>query len=307
MIAKTLTGVPFFDERYGGVYRGRCLLVSGRRGCGRTVLGLQFIHQGIIQGERGLILSSEPSADLILHASALGFSLDRAVESGDLTVLEYHDFIPGRDREETLQLPTEGFMQLQEIIDSNSVKRVVLDTALPWVTLREATHIPEHVFSFVRAFDRLGCTTLLLLPKPISPLAHKLRNALEDVVPISVSLSLDAETDRRIWITNKYLGEKRLDAGVEYGFAQGIGLQDAARVAPTPPPEPAMTPPLATRTHIDAVPVPPMPAAEAGRAGFSGQKIRFSNVVFRKPASSSDAVAAGPARKSFRWGITLNP
>lgn len=305
MIAKTLTGVPFFDERFGGVYRGRCLLVSGRRGSGRTVFGLQFIQQGIRQGERSLILSSEPSADLILHASAMGFALDHAVESGDLTVLEYHDFVPGRDREETLQLPSEGFLQLQEIIESNSVKRVVLDTALPWVTLREATHIPEHVFSFVRAFDRLGCTTLLLLPKPVSPLAHKLRSALEDVVPISVTLTLEAESDRRIWITNKYLGERCVDAGMEYGFAQGVGLQEAALVAPPPPPPPAPAP--ITIASVADVPLPPLPTAEVGRAAPASQRIRFSNVVFRKATGGTEAPAPGSARKPFRWGIALNP
>ena len=302
MIAKILTGVPFFDERYGGAYRGRCLLATGRGGAGKTVLGLQFITQGLRQGERGLLLSSRPAADLVLEASALGLPVDRAVESGDLTVLEYHNFIPGRDQEVTLNIPTEGFVQLQEIIDFNAAKRVVLDTALPWVTLRDATHIPEHVFSFTRAFDRLGCTTLLLLPKPVSPLAHKLRSALEDVVPISVTLAMENETDRRTWITNKYLGENRSDAGVDYAIVQGIGLQIP------PPPEPAIPEPAPfVAAPIAPPPMPAPPIRDSVSAAGPRSRIRFSNVVFRKPGTAPEAPPAASGKKPFRWGISLNP
>jgi len=55
MIGKTPIGVPFFDAEYGGVYPNRVVLVTGRAGTGKTVLGLQFIDQGLRQHERALI------------------------------------------------------------------------------------------------------------------------------------------------------------------------------------------------------------------------------------------------------------
>ena len=60
MVTKTLTGVPFFDEHYGGIYRGRSMLACGRIASGKTVLGLQFIRQGLKQNERCLFLSGQP-------------------------------------------------------------------------------------------------------------------------------------------------------------------------------------------------------------------------------------------------------
>jgi len=116
MITKTLTGVPFFDEHYGGIYRGRTMLVSGRAGSGKTVLGLQFIQQGIKQNERCLILSGRPMNDLIIFAESLKLPVSEAVEAGNLILLEYRDYIPGRDSEEYITLPPDGFFQFKEVI-----------------------------------------------------------------------------------------------------------------------------------------------------------------------------------------------
>ena len=213
MVTKTLTGVPFFDEHYGGIYRGRTMLVSGKAASGKTILGLQFIQQGIKQNERCLILSGQPMNDLLIFAESLKLPLGAAVEDGNLILLEYHDFIPGRDSEEYITLPPDGFLQFKEIIDAHAVQRIVLDTVLPWVSIRPQTNLAEHVFSFVHSFERTGVTTLMLIPKPASLPSLRLKNALEEVVPISVTLSTTPNSDEQIWIATKYLGEMKLDQG----------------------------------------------------------------------------------------------
>ena len=298
MIAKTLTGVSFFDARYGGAYRGRALLVTGRAGAGKSILGLQFIAQGVKQGDRCLILSAHPAADLVLYASAFDLPIDQAVDSGSLIVLEYNDYIPGRDREETLTLPPEGFVQLQEIIDSNAIQRVVLDTALPWVTTRSQELLAERVFSFVRAFDRLGCTTMLTLPKPVSPPAVKLKNALEDVIPVSIALAMEYGSEQRSWLVTKYLGEKRLDPSTEYVLAPGVGLQAVSGALPAEPaPAAAVAAPA-----VGPAPAPGAPVVAPG-PDSSPKKVRFSNVVFGEVGA---AAPARPPDRSFRWGVTMN-
>ena len=68
MIAKTLTGLAALDEQYGGIYRGRAMLACGRFGAGKTVFCLQFVQQGLRQGERCLMLSARPAAALSVRA-----------------------------------------------------------------------------------------------------------------------------------------------------------------------------------------------------------------------------------------------
>ena len=224
MITKTLTGVPFFDEHYGGIYRGRAMLVSGQAASGKTVLGLQFIQQAIKQNERCLLLSGQPMNDLIIFAESLKLPLGAAVEAGNLVLLEYHDFIPGRDREEYITLPPDGFLQFKEIIEAHAVQRIVLDTVLPWVSISPQTNLVEHVFSFVRAFERIGVTTLMTIPKPASLPSLRLKNALEEVAPVSVTLSTIPNSKDPIWIVTKYLGEMKLDQGTPYQVTPGVGL-----------------------------------------------------------------------------------
>lgn len=238
MITKTLTGVSLVDERYGGVYRKRAMLVCGRSGAGKTVFSLQFLQQGLRQGERCLMLSACPAADLVIYAEAMEIPVEEAINMGSLILLEYQNYVPGRDREEDMTLPPEGFVQIKQIIDTNTVQRVVLDTALPWVSIRSQAKLAEHVFSFVRAFDRLNTTTLLTIPKPVSPIAYRLKNAIEEVVPVSIMMNSDPGSGRRLFNVTKYLGEKKLFPEIEYAIVPKMGIVkvEPAKLLTTAPP-----------------------------------------------------------------------
>lgn len=235
MITKTLTGVLFFDERYGGIYRGRSMLVSGPAASGKSVLGLQFVQQGLKQNERCIILSCRHMADLLIFAESLKLPMSEAVEAGNLILLEYHDYIPGRDSEGEVVLPLDSFVQFKEIVEAHAVQRIVLDTILPWVSIHPQTNLAEHVFSFVRAFERLGATTLMTIPKPASLPSMRLKNALEEVAPVSVTLATNPNSDERTWIVTKYIGEMKLGSGTSYQITPGIGIARASAGArPTP-------------------------------------------------------------------------
>lgn len=260
MITKTLTGVSLIDERYGGIYRGRAMLVCGGSGAGKTVFGLQFIQQGLRQGERCLMLSARTAADQVIYAEAMNFPVGDPINSGHLILLEYQNFVPGRDREENLTLPPDGFLQLKEIIETHVVQRVVLDTTLPWVTIPSQAKLAQRVFSFVRAFDRMNTTTLLTIPKPVSLIAHRLKNALENVVPVSVMMTSDRDSGKRFLNVTKYLGENKLFPETEYEIAPRAGITqvDAAKYRGNSQSKSEAPPP-----GIPAHSAPPEPRAKA--------------------------------------------
>lgn len=244
MIAKTLSGVSFLDDIYGGVYAGRSFLVSGRSGTGKSTLGFQFVRQGLQQDERCLVLSTMAANDLSILAEALGFSFSMAIDAGNLVLLEYQSFIPGKGISDWGTLPPEGFSQLKEIIEANSVKRVVLDTVLPWIAMPKQDRLAEHIFSFVRSCDRLGITTMMTIPKPVSSMAFRLKKHLEDVTPISILLNTTEDQDRFTWQAVKYLGEKKPTGMIPYtilpakGFVSYSDSKDKAPPAESTLPEP---------------------------------------------------------------------
>ena len=303
MIIKTLSGIRMLDQPHGGVFAGRSLLVTGRSGTGKSVAAFQFIHQGLQQEEPCLILSTMAANDLSICAESLGFPFAVPIDNGSLILLEYQAFIPGRGAPDWGPLPPEGFDQLREIIEGHSISRVVLDTVLPWISVTQTDRMARHVFSFVRSCDRLGVTTLMTMPKPVSSMAFRLKKAVEDVVPVSVLLAPEKDTDRFLWQTVKYLGEKNPGKPIPYTIEKNTGLtpvpvkprEDVS--APAEPTEPAATEPEAT------------PPAEPPPAEAPQQPVRYSSVF---PASQSGGTARsrervpeitdpGPARLAKVW------
>ena len=72
------TGIPGLDDvLLGGIPQGNLIVVQGRSGSGKTLLGAEFVYQGITQfGEPGIIVVFETSPDkMIRDAASLGWSL----------------------------------------------------------------------------------------------------------------------------------------------------------------------------------------------------------------------------------------
>ncbi|TMA20838.1 MAG: circadian clock protein KaiC, partial [Deltaproteobacteria bacterium] len=129
-LSKAPTGIAGLDAvTQGGLPRGRPTLVSGRAGCGKTVLGLEFVVRGAVEFEEpGLIVSFEESAEeLTANVRSLGFDLYDLCARKKLAVefvsVERHEI------EETGDYNLDGlFVRLGHAIDSLGAKRMLLDT-----------------------------------------------------------------------------------------------------------------------------------------------------------------------------------
>lgn len=129
-LAKALTGISGLDElTSGGLPSGRPTLVCGGAGCGKTVLGLEFLVRGATQyGEPGAIFTFEERADdLAANVASFGFDLPGLVQQKKLVV--DHVLIDRSEVEEAGDYNLEGlFIRLAHAIDSIGAKRVLLDT-----------------------------------------------------------------------------------------------------------------------------------------------------------------------------------
>ena len=127
---KCPTGIQGLDEiTGGGLPRGRPILVCGGAGCGKTLLGMEFVVRGAVNyGEPGVFMSfEETTEELAKNVASLGFDL-ADLENKKLLALDFV-YIERRDIEETGEYDLEGlFIRLGHAIDSIKAKRVVLDT-----------------------------------------------------------------------------------------------------------------------------------------------------------------------------------
>ena len=129
-LPKCPTGIKGLDEiTGGGLPQGLPTLVCGNAGCGKTVLGMEFLVRGATEYEEpGVFISFEETEDkLIKNFKTLGFDLPALIERKKIAL----DYV-FRDRseiEETGDYTLDGlFIRLGFAIDQIGAKRVVLDT-----------------------------------------------------------------------------------------------------------------------------------------------------------------------------------
>jgi circadian clock protein KaiC len=129
-LPKSGTGIQGLDELTGGgLPRGRPTLVCGGAGCGKTLLGIQFlVHGALTFAEPGVFMAfEETAADLAQNVASLGFDLDDLIARRLLAV----DFVrvDRSQLEQSGEYDLEGlFIRLGHAIDRIGAKRVVLDT-----------------------------------------------------------------------------------------------------------------------------------------------------------------------------------
>src|SRR5215813_11744965 len=129
-LEKARTGIKGLDEMSGGgLPRGRTTIVCGGPGCGKTMLGLEFLVRGAIEfNEPGVVMAFEETPlDLAKNVASLGFDLDDLVAKKKL-FLDYV-YIEPREIAETGEYDLEGlFIRLQNAVQTVGAKRVLLDT-----------------------------------------------------------------------------------------------------------------------------------------------------------------------------------
>ncbi len=129
-LPKSPTGIQGLDEiTEGGLPKGRPTLVCGSAGCGKSMLGVEFLVRGVTQfNEPGVLMTFEETPeDIIKNARSLGFDIDTLVAKKKLFV----DYvrIERNEIQETGEYDLEGiFVRLNYAIEALGAKRVVLDT-----------------------------------------------------------------------------------------------------------------------------------------------------------------------------------
>jgi circadian clock protein KaiC len=107
----------------------RATLICGSQGCGKTMLGVEFLVNGArMYSESGAFLAfEETQEELAANAASLKFDLNQLSREGLLAVDRVH--IDPNEIAETGDYDLEGlFIRLKHAIESVGAKRVVLDT-----------------------------------------------------------------------------------------------------------------------------------------------------------------------------------
>ena len=129
-LQKCPTGIKGFDEiTEGGLPKNRITLISGGTGSGKTLLGIDFLVNGVIHyKERGVFMSFEETEDEIYQdVASLNLDLHGLISKKEIRF--EHVLLDRNDIHEKGEFNLEGlFVRLELAIDAIHAKRVVLDS-----------------------------------------------------------------------------------------------------------------------------------------------------------------------------------
>jgi circadian clock protein KaiC len=128
---KSPTGIKGLDDiTTGGLPKGRPTLLLGNTGCGKTIMAMEFLVNGItLFDEPAVFMAFEEKTDeLVMNVKSLGYDLESHLANNKIH-LEHVQVINRDEIIETGKYDLEGlFVRLGYAIDKVKAKRVVLDS-----------------------------------------------------------------------------------------------------------------------------------------------------------------------------------
>ena len=117
------TGIDGLDSMLGGGFpKGHVVTVLGSFGTGKTTLGLQFLMQGLINGEKGIFITLEEEVEsLNANAASFGWDLSPFVKDKKLALIK----LEPADAKSTI---TKVKGELPEFIRKFGAQRIVIDS-----------------------------------------------------------------------------------------------------------------------------------------------------------------------------------
>lgn len=190
------TGIAGLDDiTHGGLPRNRTTLLAGGPGCGKTLLGVEFLVRGVEMGEPGVFVAFEETAEeLTTNVASLGWQLEAMCADGQLVV--DHIKVERERIDQTGDYDLEAlFIRIRYAIEEVGAKRVVLDTIeVLFSALDDTAQLRAELRRLFSWLKGQGVTAIVTAERGEGALT---RHGLEEYVADCV-ISLDHRVDDQI-------------------------------------------------------------------------------------------------------------
>ena len=150
---KLSTGIEGLDTLLnGGIPKGHVVAVVGSFGTGKTTFGMQFLNEGLKNGEKAMYLSLEEDVESILEtALSFGWDFQSYMDSNTLSIMKID---PGKANEALKKID-----EMKTFIKQFGASRFVLDSAsLLEMTFDSRERARTSLFEMARMVKGAGAT-----------------------------------------------------------------------------------------------------------------------------------------------------
>jgi len=154
LIKRIPTGIKGLDELVeGGFPEGSLILLAGSTGTGKSTFAMNFLVEGAMEGEPGLYISLEESADSNkIQMKLFGWPIDELIEKNllMLTQPELYDF-------EKL------ITHIEDSVAKIGAKRLVIDSiSLISMYFKDEFKVRRSLLDLEQVLKSLGCTAIAI-------------------------------------------------------------------------------------------------------------------------------------------------
>jgi KaiC/GvpD/RAD55 family RecA-like ATPase len=212
MVELAKTGIEGLDEILnGGIVRNSTTLVSGNPGAGKSILGLQYIYNGVeMFDEKGIFLSFEENEkDLRQAAESIGFdNWQEHVDNDDIKVYDKQVLLRENDFSSSLEL-------LLGDLDDEQYERLVLDSLTMFQLFFENEREQRtYLLKFTDILSENNLTTLMTNEQgtvfPETDIG--LENFLTDGNIFLLQTPTDSGVNRYVWVAK--MRKKNIDTDI---------------------------------------------------------------------------------------------
>ncbi|HEY3155504.1 MAG TPA: ATPase domain-containing protein [Candidatus Eisenbacteria bacterium] len=153
---RTPSGVPGLDAMLtGGFWTGSATLLAGPTGSGKTTVGIQFVLEGLLRGERCLLVNfQENPTQLAYQLEQIGGKLDEDAR-GRLELFYYSAVELSIDR---------IVVSIFKALRRNAIRRVVIDAIGDLATAAgDAARLHDYLYAMVQHFAVMGVSSMFAL------------------------------------------------------------------------------------------------------------------------------------------------
>ncbi len=150
IVERIKTGIPGLDKLIqGGFVKGSAVLISGGTGAGKTIFCLQYLWEGLKNGEPGIYITLEESSDEIKKdALVFGLDFEKYQKKGKFKIIEKNVF----------EDPDLEFFD----IDKLKVRRIVIDSiSLLAIMISDQASLRNRLLELIRSLKKRNATILL--------------------------------------------------------------------------------------------------------------------------------------------------
>ncbi|MEM2092181.1 MAG: KaiC domain-containing protein [Candidatus Bathyarchaeia archaeon] len=168
-IERVLTGIPGFDEILnGGIPKRNVVLLAGGPGTGKSIFGYQYLFNGLVRNQPGVLVAlEEHPVQIRLSMAQFGWDVAPYEEKGKFALVDAFTAGIGEaaKREKYVVRAPDDFQMLIDVLRAAvkdvGAERVVVDSVTT-LYITKPTLARSMVLQLKKVLSGLGCTSILV-------------------------------------------------------------------------------------------------------------------------------------------------